>query len=95
MLDGFEAGNRHLEAAGGGPLLHPISWLNSDIAPFLIQALKGLRCNWSAMGLQVVAPGWGAEQRPSSKNKEHHAPAPSQGWARQGGAGGRCSWVSH
>lgn len=79
----------------GGPLLHPISWLNSDIAPFLIQALKGLRCNWSAMGLQVAAPGWGAEQRPSSKNKEHHAPAPSQGWARQGGAGGRCSWVSH
>lgn len=28
IIDGFEAGNRHLEAAGGGPLLHPISWLN-------------------------------------------------------------------
>jgi len=34
------------------------------------------------MGLQVTAPGRGAEQRPSSKQTERDAPAPSQGLAK-------------
>lgn len=81
IIDCFEAGNRHLEAVGGVLCCIPSPGWISNVAPFLIQAQKGLRCNWSAVGLQVVAPGRGAEQRPSSKQTERNAPAPSQGLA--------------
>lgn len=52
IILGFEAGNRHMEAAGGS------SAASHLLDGFLtLPHFQFLRCNLSAMGLQVVAPG--------------------------------------
>lgn len=66
-----EGNKRRLGVVGeGGPSAASCLLAESlNIAPFQRQAQMGLRCNRSAMGLQVTTLGEGVEQRPSSKQR--------------------------